>query len=178
MIQRTLVLVKPDGMKRGLAGEIISRMERIGLKIVKAKLAIPDREFALKHYPVTEEWLTTAGNRTISDCEKYGVDVKEAMGTDSAEEIGKLLHSWNVEFFTDQEILALVFEGINAIEAARKLAGSTMPLSAAPGTIRGDYATGSALSENTQKRTIYNLVHTSGSEDEAKREISLWFEDK
>lgn len=175
MIQKTLVLIKPDAMERGLAGEIISRMERVRLKIIDNKLVIPNKEFAEKHYPVTEQWYTTVGNRTLDDCKKYGVDPKKAMGTEIALEIGKLIHKWNVEFFTGKKIMALLFEGVNAIEVARKIAGSTIPVMAAPGTIRGDFASGSALSENSQNHTIYNLVHTSGSPEEAEREIKLWF---
>ncbi len=175
MIQQTLVLIKPDAMDRNLAGEIIARLERVGLKIVKAQLVKVTSELAESHYPVTEEWLTKVGNNTLSDCDKYGVDVMETMGTKDPIEIGKLVHGWNTAFLMKSPVLALVFEGTHAIEVARKLAGTTLPLLAAPGTIRGDYSSTSAISENAQKQTIRNLIHTSGSEDEAKREIELWF---
>ena len=175
MIQKTLVLVKPDAMERGLAGEIISRMERVGLKIVACKLVQADHELAEKHYPVTDEWYSKVGNNSIGDCEKYGFEAKEVMGTKDPIEMGKMIHLWNVDQFTGKDIMALIFEGVHAIEAARKLAGATVPLMAAPGTIRGDLTSVSALSENSEKKTIRNLVHTSGDVDEAKREISLWF---
>lgn len=177
MVQKTLVLIKPDAMERGLTGEIIARLERSGLKIADIKLVVPTREFAEKHYPVTDEWFLKVGNNTIDDCKKYGLDPKEMMGSDDPMEMGKLIHSWNVEFFTGKSIIAIIFEGVHVIEGARKIAGATLPLSAAPGTIRGDFSTASALSENSQKRTINNLVHTSGSEEEAEREIKLWFGD-
>lgn len=177
MIQKTLVLVKPDAMERGLSGEIITRMERVGLKIINCKLVKVTAQLAESHYPVTEDWLNKVGNNTLSDCEKYGFDVVETMGTKDAIEIGKLVHSWNTSFLMKSPVLALVFEGIHAVEVARKLAGTTLPLLADPGTIRGDFSSNSAISENAQKQTIRNLVHTSGSEDEAKREIQLWFGD-
>lgn len=175
MTQQTLVLIKPDAMQRGLAGEIISRFEKVSLKIVKAKIVQAGEKLAEAHYPVTEEWLNKVGNNTISDCEKYGVDVVETMGSKDPIEIGKLVHKWNKQFLMSTPILALVFEGAHAVEVIRKLCGTTLPLLAAPGTIRGDLSSVSALSENAQKSPIRNLVHASGTEDEAKREIELWF---
>lgn len=173
--QQTLVLIKPDAIKRGLVGEIIARFERLGLEIVKCKLVVPDREFAEKHYPVTDDWLITVGNRTIEDCKKYGVTAKEALGEEDPKRIGHLIHKWNVDFFTGERILALVLTGAHAIEAVRKIVGSTIPLTAVPGTIRGDFSSASAFSENSQQHTIYTLVHASGAPDEAEREINLWF---
>lgn len=175
MIQKTLVLIKPDAMERGLAGEILARFERVGLRVVNSKLVQVSEELADKHYPVTDEWLKKVGGNTISDCEKYGISVKETMGTEDPIEIGKLVHSWNKTFLTSSPVLALVLRGVHAIEVVRKLCGSTVPLLASPGTIRGDYSSNSAISENAKKQTIRNLVHSSGSEEEAKREISLWF---
>lgn len=176
LVQKTMVLIKPDAMERELAGEIISRFEQVGLKIVNCKLVRPTKEFAEKHYPVTEEWYGKVGNNSIGDCQKYGLDPKEVMGTDDPIEMGKMIHKWNVDQFTGRAIIAIIFEGIHAIEVARKLAGPTVPVLAAPGTIRGDLTNASALSENSQKKTIRNLVHTSGDEEEAKREIKLWFD--
>lgn len=175
MLQKTLVLIKPDAMERGLAGEIIARFQKAGLILVDIKMIRPTSEFAQKHYPVTQEWYKKVGNNSLDDCRKYGLDPKKLMGTDDPIEMGKMIHNWNVEQFSGKEIIAIIFEGVHAIEGARKLAGATVPLIAAPGTIRGDYTTVSALSENSAKKTIRNLVHTSGDEEEAKREISLWF---
>lgn len=175
MSQRTLVLVKPDAMQRGLAGEIIGRIERVGLKIVDCKLVSVNEELAVAHYPVTDEWLKKVGSNTISDCQKYGIDVIEAIGTDVDIEIGNLVHKWNVEYLLSSPILAIVFEGIHAVEVVRKLCGPTLPLLASPGTIRGDLSSYSAISENIEKKPIRNLVHASGDPQEAKREIELWF---
>lgn len=175
MLQKTLVLIKPDAIERGLVGEIIGRMEKVGLKIEACQIVQADEKLASKHYPVTDEWLTKVGNNTISDCQKYNVDVKEAMGTDIPEEIGKKVHNWNMEWILSDPILAIIFEGVHAIEVVRKLCGPTLPLLAPPGTIRGDFSSASALSENIENKPIRNLVHASGSEEDAKREIKLWF---
>lgn len=173
--QQTLVLCKPDAVARGLVGEIISRLEKVGLKLVRAKLVKPNKTFVEKHYPVTEEWLNKVGNNTLADCEKYCFDVVEVMGSKDPVELGHKIHQWNVEFFTDQLVMAMVWEGVHAVEVARKLAGATVPVLATPGTVRGDYSNSSALSENGFGRTIQNLMHTSGDPNEAKREIDLWF---
>ncbi len=173
--QQTLVLIKPDALERGLAGEIITRLERANLRIVNVKYVVPDKELAEKHYPVTEDWYKTAGERSIADFEKNDLNAKELLGTDDPVEIGKLIHSWNVERFTGAQIIALIIEGIQAIEVVRKLCGPTLPLLAPPGTIRGDFSSTSAVVENSLKMPIRNLLHASGNEEEAKREITLWF---
>ncbi len=175
MTQKTLVILKPDAMQRGLAGEIISRLERVGLKLIHAELVNASKELASEHYPTTPEWLEKVGNNTISDCEKYGVDVKEAMGTDVPSEIGELVHKWNMEYISSGPVLAMVWEGIHAVEVVRKLCGPTLPLLAPAGTIRGDFSSNSAISENVEHKPIRNLIHASGTPDEAAREIELWF---
>ena len=178
MIERTLVLVKPDGVKRGLTGEILSRFERVGLKIVGVKMVYVERGFALNHYPVTEQWYKKVGTNTLDDSKKYGVNVKELMGTEDPLGIGKKVHSWNVDFLTSGPIVAMVLEGYHAIEVVRKIAGTTLPNLAMPGTIRGDFSSRSALSANVKNSAIPNLVHASGEKEEAKREIGLWFSEK
>lgn len=162
-------------MQRSFVGEIISRFEKAGLKIVGMKMVYVDKDFAKKHYPVTEEWYKKVGNNTLDDTKKYGITVSETIGTEDPIEIGKKVHNWNVEFLTSGPIVAIVLEGHHVIEVARKLAGTTLPNLALPGTIRGDLASHSALSANIGNKAIPNLVHTSGDKEEAKREINLWF---
>ncbi len=175
MIERTLVLIKPDGVKRHLIGEVISRFEKATLKIVGIKMVFVDTEFAKKHYPVTETWYNKVGNNTLDDAKKYGISAKEVMNTEDPIEIGKKVHNWNVNFLISGPIIAMVLEGYHVIETARKIAGTTLPNLAAPGTIRGDLSTHSALSANVNNSAIPNLVHTSGDKEEAEREINLWF---
>ncbi|MBI4039807.1 nucleoside-diphosphate kinase [Candidatus Daviesbacteria bacterium] len=176
-VQRTLVLIKPDAVKRGLVEEILARFERAGLKVVETKqIEKAEESLALKHYPVTDQWLEKVGHNTLSDCEKFGVEVVEAMGTSVPKEIGEKVHRWNVEFLTSGSMVAAIVEGTHAIEAVRKLVGPTIPLLAPAGTIRGDYSTASAISENAANSAVRNLVHASGSPEEAEREIKLWFD--
>jgi nucleoside-diphosphate kinase len=173
MIEKTLILIKPDGVKRGLIGEIVIRFEKLGLKLVGLKMVHADKNFAVKHYPVTEDWYKKVGSNTLKDAEKYGLGAKETMGTEDPIEIGKKVHEWNVNFLTSGPLIAMVAEGVHAIETVRKIAGTTVPNTANPGTIRGDLATTSALHSNVKNRAIQNLVHTSGDKEEAEREIGL-----
>lgn len=175
MIQQTLVLIKPDAMERRLGGEVIARIERTGLRIVNCKMHQADEKLAAAHYPVTDAWYQKAGGNTLKDCEAYGLDPMAAMGTSDPIEIGKKIHKFNIEFLTSGKVVALVFEGPHAVELVRKLVGSTVPLLSAPGTIRGDFSSESAVMANFEKRPIHNLVHASGDVEEAKREIELWF---
>lgn len=173
--QKTLVLIKPDALKRNIAGEIISRLERVGLKIVDCKMVQADKELAAAHYPVTEEWYQKVGQNTLNDCEKYNIDPKEVMGTSDPTEIGKMVHQFNQEMLLSGKVIAFIFEGKHAIEVTRKLVGSTTCVLAAPGTIRGDYSNDSALIASLERRPISNLIHASGDPEEAEREIKLWF---
>lgn len=173
--EQTLVLIKPDGLKRGLAGEIIKRLERVGLKITNCQMRQADEALSAEHYPVTDEWLTKVGNNAIHDCEKYGFEITEVMGTADPKEIGQIIHSYNKELLMSAPVLALVFEGPHAVEIVRKLVGHTIPVLSSPGTIRGDFSSESAISAGLEKRTVYNLIHASGSSEEAQREIKLWF---
>ena len=177
MIQKSLVLMKPDAVKRGIVGEILHRFERSGLKIVGAKLVHADHELAGKHYPNSDEWKSKVGQRTIDDCEKYGIDLMENMGTTDPLKVGEIVKQWNVDFLTSGPVLAVVFEGVNAVERVRALVGETVPVKALPGTIRGDFSLDSAIAANRRKRTIFNLIHASGSEEEAEIEIKLWFKE-
>ncbi len=169
--------MKPDAVKRGIVGEILHRFERSGLKIVGAKLVQADSELAEKHYPNSDEWKSKVGQRTIDDCEKYGIDLMANMGTTDPIEVGAIVKQWNVDFLTSGPVLAVVFEGVNAVERVRALVGETIPVRAAPGTIRGDFSLDSAIAANRRKRTVFNLIHASGSEEEAATEINLWFKE-
>lgn len=177
MIQRSLVLMKPDSVQRGIVGEILRRLERMGLKIIGMKMLHADEEFVKKHYLTSDEELAIIGGKTLEDCEANGVDPMENMGTKDPVEIGRIIWGYNVEFLSSSPVLAIVFEGPNAIQNIRSQVGFTLPVKAAPGTIRGDFALDSSVGANNRKRTIYNLVHASGNESDAKREIELWFEE-
>ena len=175
-VEQTVVLVKPDGVKRGLIGEIVSRFEKRGLKVVGMKMVWVDEEMVRKHYPTTrKEWVTGIGEKTLKAYKEYGTDPKEHLGTMDPYEIGLLVCKWLVDYLTSGPVVAMVLEGPHAIIAVRKIAGYTYPDSAIPGTIRGDFSIDSPDLANMTRRSGMNLVHASGNTEEAKFEIELWF---
>lgn len=173
--ERTFVLVKPDGVKRGLVGEVIRRFEQRGLKIIALKMIQASREHAHSHYPNTTEWLTGMGNKTLEYYTKYGKDPLREIGTADALEIGNKVAGWNVDFLTSGPVVALVVSGLHAIDMVRKIVGATFPAKAEMGTVRGDYSVDSSVLANTDKRAVHNLVHASGEPSEATHEIAHWF---
>ncbi|OGK25254.1 nucleoside-diphosphate kinase [Candidatus Roizmanbacteria bacterium RIFCSPHIGHO2_02_FULL_37_9b] len=176
MEERSLVVVKPDGVVRGLAGKIISRFEDVGLKIVAVKLLKVSKSLAERHYPGDREaWLRGMGEKTLENYKKFRVDAIKLLGTNDTHEIGKMIQKWLVDYIVSGPVLAFVVEGPHAVELVRKICGNTLPLLSSPGTIRGDYAFDSSYLANTGKRAIKNLVHSSGSIEEADYEIPLWF---
>ncbi|NQU77125.1 nucleoside-diphosphate kinase [Candidatus Falkowbacteria bacterium] len=176
--EKTVLLVKPDGIKRGLIGDIIARIEQRGLKIIALKMLEVSKEKARGHYPGTEEWMIGMGNKTLENYETYGKDTKDEIGTDDPLEIGKMIYGWNVEYLTSGPMVAVLIKGLHAITMVRKICGHTLPSKADMGTIRGDYSVDSPTLANEQKRAIRNIVHASGDEDEAKHEIKYWFSEK
>jgi len=144
-VERTLVLLKPDAVARGLAGAIISRFEMAALKIVGTKMKHMDAEFSRKHY------------------------------FDLEERAGKEIYDCTAEFMQTGPVIALALEGVDAVAKVRKIIGSTFPDQAAPGTVRGDFAHQTKASSEVSKKAVMNLVHASGNSEEAKYEVELWF---
>ena len=165
MIQKTLVLIKPDAMEKNLIGEIIKRYEDAGLKVVELKMLRAPMSIIEKHYPMDEDYLTSIGEKTIA----AGQKVK------SAYDQGKKVVTWLRKFITSGPIVAMVLEGEDAVAHVRAITGFTDPSTAEKGTIRGDLGTDSILLANKEERPAYNLIHASGSEEEAEKEINLWF---
>lgn len=149
MIERTLVLLKPDAVQRCLVGEIIMRFERAGLKIVGMKMVWVDENFALKHY--TE---------------------------DLAKRRGEHVRTMMTQFLREGPIIAIALEGVEAVENVRKIVGSTEPKAAPPGTIRGDYSHVSFGYADEKGIPVRNLIHASGNKEDAKYEVPLWFSEK
>lgn len=174
----SVVLVKPDGVKRNLTGEIISRLERVGLKMIACKLVIVDETVADKHYGYDDQWFQNVGEKLIEFYKEHGIDPNEEIGTMEPKEVGKMVQKWNVEYLTEGPVLAMIWKGPHAVEIIRKMVGSTYPQQSAPGTIRGDFSFESPLVANSKKRSIRNLIHASGSIEEAKLERQLWFKEK
>lgn len=174
--EHTVILVKPDGIKRGLMGEIVSRFERVGLKIVAMKMVWVDEELAKKHYPTSrKKWLENIGKRTLETYEEYGRDPGEDLDTMSHVEIGKKMANWLVDYLTSGPVVAMIIEGENAILTARKIVGHTFGDKATPGTIRGDYSRSRGYAAYKAGMAGHNLIHSSGNAEEAKFEEELWF---
>jgi nucleoside-diphosphate kinase len=175
-MEQTLIILKPDAVQRGIIGEIVSRFEKVGLKLVGAKLVRPTEELANKHYPVERrEFIEGMGQKTLDNYKELGKDVAGEFGHEDAHKIGLQLQRWLVDFITSDPVLAFVLEGPHAVELARKIAGHTLPSKALPGTIRGDFSFDSSVLANDAKRPIRNLIHASGNLEEARYEIELWF---
>ncbi len=178
-MERTLVILKPDAVARGLSGQIITRFENVGLKIVAVKLLSAHRSMVEKHYPADREELWIGiGNKTLENYQSLDMDPKESLGTANPVEIGKMVRVWLMDYLMEGPVLAMVLEGPHAVELVRKICGHTLPLLSAPGTIRGDFSFDSSYLANSNKRPIKNLMHASGNKEEAEYEIPLWFTPK
>jgi len=173
--ERTLVFLKPDGVQRGLVGEVITRFERAGFKLLGAKMVWPSRDLLERHYPQDEGFLKTIGGKTKDAFDAYGMDVKKETGTDDLLEIGTQVRGWLIDYVSSGPVMVLVCEGIHAVSVVRKLVGDTLPYRAAPGTVRGDFSIDSPTVANLMKRPVRNLIHASGTVEEAQFEIPLWF---
>ena len=147
-IERTLVLLKPDAVARGLCGRVLARFEDVALKIVAARMVRMDAGLSRRHYFDLEE--------------RFGPDVYRLMA----------------DFMQSGPVIAVVLEGVGAVALVRKMVGATYPDEAAPGTVRGDFAHQSKAYANAHKMAVANLVHASGNVAEAQREISVWFADE
>jgi len=177
MIERTVVIFKPDAVKRGLVGEILSRFEEAGLKVLALKMLISPRKLCEEHYPGTEDWLTKVGEKTLVDFRKYKADPMEVFGTLNPVVIGKKVREWNIKFLSSGRVVAAILEGEDGVRKVRQLVGSTIPADAKKGTIRGDLSRETAVMANRGRRAIRNLVHASGNLEEAEAELKLWFKD-
>ena len=174
----TFVLIKPDGVRRGLSGEIMRRIEQRGLKIVALSMERPTRRKIDEHYPKDPVWIRRLGEKTLATYEKYGVDPKKAMGTTDPAKIGKSVREWLVTYMTSAPLVKMVVKGVHAVDMVRKLTGNTMPYLAEMGTVRGDFSVDSPVLANLEKRAIYNIMHASETAREARHEIRHWFTSK
>jgi len=175
--QRSLVLIKPDGTQRQLNGKIIKRIEAAGLKIIAMKFLFATREMVVDHYPSENDWFNVVGKRTLDDYLKKNIDPNVVFGSQDATEIGKTIKEWLVDYVTSGPTLALIIEAYDAIGEVRKIVGATNPSAANPGTIRGDFSHDTIELANEQLRPLYNIVHASGSVEEAEDEIKVWFDE-
>lgn|SRR5690606_6475799 len=170
--EHTYVMVKPDGVQRSLVGDIIKRIERTGLKLVALKMLVPTREQSAEHYGKDDAWCEKVGNRTIEGIKEAGGEPKK-----TALEYGREVLDGLYDFLTSGPVVAMVWEGNQAVGIVKKIVGGTEPLTSDVGTIRGDLTVDSYEISNIDGRAVRNLVHCSDEKEEALREISIWFED-
>ncbi|KKU51552.1 MAG: nucleoside-diphosphate kinase [Candidatus Ryanbacteria bacterium RIFCSPHIGHO2_12_FULL_47_12b] len=173
--EKTFLMVKPDGVHRGLVGEIIRRVEQRNLKIIALAMVTPSREKFDGHYPKDPAWIKRLGEKTLATYQKYGYDAAQELGTEKPEEIGPLVRNWLLDFMMSGPVVKMIVQGVHAVDMVRKISGSTMPSVAEMGTIRGDFSVDSAASANRDRRAVHNLVHASETQEEASHEISFWF---
>ncbi|HPX94335.1 MAG TPA: nucleoside-diphosphate kinase [Candidatus Moranbacteria bacterium] len=172
--EQTLIVIKPDGVQRSLIGEIIKRYERIGLKLVAVKMLIPTEEHIEKHYTLDPNWRRVTGEKTIASYKKKGL---MPWSEDPIEVTGKILKNLK-KYMTSGPVVAMVWQGAHAVEICRKITGGTEPLTSDVGSIRGDFVLDSYKMSDDDDRSVRNLIHASGSVDEAKAEINHWFKEE
>jgi nucleoside-diphosphate kinase len=175
-IEKSLVLIKPDAVCRGISGQIINRFERTGLKMVGLKIVSATKEQLDGHFPINDKsWIKGMGLRTLENYKEHNIDPLAKLGTSDPLEIGKMILGWGYEYLLSGPVVAIVFEGVEAISTIRKIIGHTFPAKAMPGTIRGDYSITSAGYSNAVKSACKNVVHASGNKEEAENECMVWF---
>ena len=173
--EKTCVMVKPDGVQKGLIGDVISRIDRNGLKIIALQMFVATKEQMDNHYPKDPTWIKRLGTKTLDTYKKYKIDPVKALGTDKEEELGKMVRKWLIDYMISAPLVKMVVKGTHAVDMFRKMAGDTLPINADAGTIRGDYSVDSPAIANKEKRAVMNIVHASETPEEAKHEIDYWF---
>lgn len=174
--ERTLVIIKPDGVQRSLIGEIIKRYERSGLKMIALKTLIPTEEMAIRHYYEVggDAWLEEVGRKAREAYEKKGL--KSPFATNM--ENGRAIMNSNAKYLSAGPVVAMIWQGNQAVALVRKITGGTEPLSSDVGTIRGDFTLDTYMMADLDQRSIRNLIHASGNVTEAEKEIPIWFKNE
>ncbi len=170
MIERSLIILKPDAVQRSLIGEIIARFERKGLKVTGLKLAVATEEQVFAHYNKDDAWFLKKGQGVVKDRESAGLPIeKEAI------EYGRDIIGGIAKYITAGPVVMMVVEGHKATAVVTKLVGETEPAEAEVGTIRGDYTIDSYSLSAIDDRAVRNLVHCSEDKEEGERETAIWF---
>ncbi len=169
--EKTFVIIKPDGIQRGLIGEIIKRYERVGLKLIALKMMVPTREMVEQHYTLDPEWKLITGTKSI----KGFVDKGLTPPTEDPIALSNDLLRRLADYLSSGPVIAMIWQGAHAVKIVRKITGGTEPFTSDVGTIRGDYVLDSYQMTEVDDRSIRNIVHASGSVKEAADEIAHWF---
>ena len=171
--EKTLIIIKPDGVQRSLIGEVIGRYERVGLKLIGLKMKVVEEDAVEKHYTLDPLWRTVTGEKAIESYKKKGLTPPS---DDPLDVTAKILDNLK-KYMTSGPVVIMVWQGAHAVELVRKIVGGTEPLSSDVGTIRGDYVLDSYQMADSDGRAVRNIVHASGSVEEANNEIKHWFKD-
>ena len=169
--EKTLVVIKPDGVQRSLIGEVVKRYERSGLKLVGLKMIVPTAEHIEKHYTVDPEWRRVTGEKTIKGYKDKGL---QPPSEDPLATAAIILENLK-KYMTSGPVIAMIWQGVHAVKIVRKITGGTEPFTSDVGTIRGDFVLDSYQLSDTDGRAVRNLIHASDSVEEANKEIALWF---
>ena len=165
------MIIKPDGIQRSLVGEIIKRYERVGLKLVGLKMFVPSAKMIEEHYLLNASWKRMVGEKAIESYKKRGLKPS----SEDPEEVGDRVIDGLKNYLSAGPVIATVWQGAHAVEVVRKLTGGTEPRSSDVGTIRGDFVLDSYQMADSDTRAVRNLIHASGSVEEAEKEIPHWF---
>jgi nucleoside-diphosphate kinase len=172
--EKSLVIIKPDGVQRTLIGEVIRRIERVGFKLVALKFEIPTKDKVAEHYTIDPEWILKTGEKALQAKEKNGEDIKDI---DPLSYGKTILHKLQ-NYITSGPIVIMVWQGAHVVDVVRKIVGGTEPKTSDVGTIRGDFVHDSYEISNLEDRSVKNVVHASSSVEDAQKEIAVWFEPK
>lgn len=172
--ERTLVIVKPDGVQRSLIGEIIRRYERMGLKLIGIKMVVPDEAMIERHYLADPNWKMNVGTKTIASYEKKG----ETPPSTDPLTVGETVLASLKKYMTSGPVVPMVWQGAHAVEVVKKITGGTEPRTSDVGTIRGDFMLDSYPMADADHRAVRNVAHISGKVEDAEAEIPLWFSPK
>ncbi|MFA5770632.1 MAG: nucleoside-diphosphate kinase [Patescibacteria group bacterium] len=178
MLERTLIILKPDAVKRGLVGKVIETFENVGLKLMSAKMLKPSADVIKNHYPGTSEWIKEMGEKTLASFKQSGDDVMKTFKTEDPNKLGQFIYERLIKYWMEGPIVVMVWQGPNAVTVTRKLRGHTIPALAVPGTLLAQFSFDSSPLSASLDRVVKTFIHASGSTDEAEREIKYWFQNE
>ena len=169
--EKSLVIIKPDGVQRSLIGDIVKRLEQVGLKLVALKFEIPTKEKVKQHYTIDPMWVEKAGKKSLEAHIVRGIDVSSM----NPLELGNKILTQLQKYMSSGPVVIMVWQGAHSVGVIRKLVGGTEPRTSDVGTIRGDFVHDSYEISNIEGRSVRNVVHASGTIEEAQKEIENWF---
>ncbi|MBU4332250.1 nucleoside-diphosphate kinase [Patescibacteria group bacterium] len=165
MIEKTLIIVKPHAVARGLVGKFLQRFEDMGFKLLEIKIIRGSQELWESFYPSNEQWLKNVGKKTLENYKANNLNIEEKLGTSDPILIGRTIKNWLVKNMCSGDAIAIILKGNEALKKARIACGNTLPNLANPGTIRFDFSADSPNLANNEQRPVFNLIHASDPEE-------------